>query len=148
MSKRGSESEKRAYAKGHRNDDRDQHTAHYYSHEINSYIKGNMGKSYSIDHYVDHSDNFRMVTAKSNQGKHRIIDNDFIRTDSHSNGHYWKNPDISTSEYQARFTQQIQSLKESGGLNDRHIYSFYKNVADAYGFDRRCMKGSEWYGQV
>ena len=143
MSKRGSEPSKRAYSSSHRNEEKDQDTAHYYSHEINNHIKGNRGITSSRDHFVDHSDNFRMSSPSTNRSTHRCIDNDFISS-SRTGDAQW-HTGISSDAYENRFRQQVSSLKSSGGLDDRDIYNFYNSVGEDYGFDRRCLKGSKWY---
>lgn len=143
--KRGSESNMKMYAKTHRDttSKTPQHTAHKYSHELNAHIKGNRGIATSREKYVGHESNFRMSSAQTNLSTHRRIDNDFIKTNKMSTKE--KDPTITTATYEARFRTQVSTLKQSGGINDKDIYGFYRGVAEAYGFDRRCMKGSKHY---
>jgi len=144
---RGKEKAKDKFRREHANPDKNQHCGHYYSHELHNYIMGDAWSEDIRDAYVDHKDNFRMVSPLTNQSFHRRIDNDFMKTlddlktgcSSEDGGFLDKS--IARQEYQNRFDMTVKALKASGGVREPKILAAYKSIADAYDFDKRVFNG-------
>lgn len=146
MSRLSYEPEKERYRREHaRERGPPQHTCHYYSYELHNSIYGGRPKETAWRNYVDHQDNFVMGRPGSNLSKQKNIDHDFAETlqgyKPRGDVEYVQRNGIPYREYEARFGQQIASLKASGGLGNQVIRDGMYRIADAYGFDKRQFNG-------
>ena len=144
---RGGEPNLQQYRREHQNGN--QHTCHYYSHEIHKfvcrYIAAHVGRRQfedSREAFVDNLENFRMGYAETNQGAHRMIDNDFISSYLQRQPVFRGNENGYTrEESRQRWIRQVEALRASGGLQSLSILSFYCVICVLYNYDRRIFNG-------